>query len=266
MYLLYPPSPDLSAYIDCYWESCFHEAETGTYEELYVAQCNPNLIFNLTENYRHNDIQQNKSVAVTINTSAIQFQHNSTNKLFGIRFKAGSLRLFSAVGMHELTDNMIGISDIFGDKTQDFEHQIQCCQITAQRIAIAEEFLSKSIKHHHLEKFDLTLRLQNYLYQNCCAEDCISQLPQKMLITQRTADRYFQEFFGLSPKKMSRLLRFEHAFTALHHAHLDHKDPTTFGYYDAAHYSKEFKTFAGLTMQDYVTSPFFIQNLQSEHF
>ncbi len=264
MYHLYPVCTVLKPYIDCFWESDFQKAENGLYQELYVAQFNPNVIFNLHKNYQYNSNLVELSTAVTVNTAPILFTHQADNQLFGIRFKTGALRLFTPLAMHELADEMLNINDLFDDKVAMLETKIQDCSSTAERIAVAETFLIQHFDTQKLEKYQLANNIQQHIQLHCTQTDCIQEVVKKTFLTQRSMDRYFQEYLGLSPKKMSRLMRFEQSFAALH------QDKNTFnyydfGYYDQAHYSKEFKIFCGFSPTEYLKSTYFVQNLQAEH-
>jgi len=264
MYCLYPPSPILSDFIDCFWESSFESVGQGIYQELYVAQYNPNIIFNISKNYQRNDDLIIHSTAVTVNTHAIQFTHLFDNQLFGIRFKTGALRLFSTLALHETTDSVPLVADIFGDKRAILEDKIQNAQTTAQRIAITEGYLLAQLITNRLEKFKLTQHVLQHIRLTSHQTDCITQLPHTAHLTQRSIDRYFQEYLGLSPKKMSRLVRFEQSFAAIHQS-TETFYFHDFGYYDHAHFCKEFREFVGMSLQTYLDSPFFVQNLQSKH-
>jgi methylphosphotriester-DNA--protein-cysteine methyltransferase len=266
MYLLYAPHPLLNDFVDCFWESDFGSlTDADIYSELYVAQYNPNIIFNLSKTYQRDACEVSDSTAVTVNTQAIQFDHKAENRLFGIRFKTGGLRLFSPLAMHELTDDAPNVMDVFGDKWQELDNKIQNSATTAERIAHTEGYLLSVLDRRKVDKFRLVQQIYNQMTIHCNEAECIPLLTKQTHITQRSIDRYFQEFLGLSPKKMSRIMRFEQAFAHLHIPHSSFNFHQ-FGYYDAAHFSKEFTTFAGMTMQDYRQSLFFVQNLQSNHF
>jgi AraC-like DNA-binding protein len=264
MYILYPVCSILAPYIDCFWESDFQEAENGLYKELYVAQFNPNVIFNLAKSYQRNSNTEEGSTAVTVNTAPILFTHKRDNQLFGIRFKTGALRLFTPLAMHELADEVPTVNDLFGDKVVMLETKIQDCTTTTERIAVAETFLIQYFDPQKLEKYQLALHIQHHIQLHCTQIDCVQTVVKKTFLTQRSMDRYFQEYLGLSPKKMSRLVRFEQSFAALHQDKNEF-NLYDFGYYDQAHYSKEFKVFCGLSPTEYLKSVHFVQNLQAQH-
>jgi AraC-like DNA-binding protein len=268
MYHLFQPANELSAFIDCYWESDFKGLNNDIYSELFVAQFNPNIIINITDNYKHNHSIIKKNVLNTINTSAITFTHKASNQLFGIRFKPAGFNMFSAIGLHEIVDNSILLTDVFGADVEAFEDKICEAKDTLQRIEIANQFFLSKIKEANLVKFEFNSLVQKSISKNANKPNLINEVAIDLNTTQRTLDRNFKQFLGLSPKKLHRLIRFQKVYEALHSPKMQSQtfDFYHFGYYDQAHFSKEFKEFVGLTYQEYLQSPYFVQNLQDNHY
>jgi AraC-like DNA-binding protein len=66
--------------------------------------------------------------------------------------------------------------------------------------------------------------------------------------SERQFRRRFQEIVGIGPKVYSRIVRFQRALRAI-----DQCDPIPSGYYDQAHFIREFKSFAGETPSAYAS-------------
>ncbi len=268
MYILHTVHPQLAPFVDAYWESTFEQMLTPCYDELFVAQLYPNIIVNLSADYRRNNERIASTTLIGVNTAPIHFLHQSTNQLFGIRFKPSGLSVFSPLGLHEIADASVNLEDIFGQKGADLANKISEAATTADRIRITEGFLLQHINERFLNKWRFYQLAQAELKQLCIEPNAIPLIVKKMNTTQRTFDRHFQQILGLSPKKISRLLRFQRAFEAMHqqpHFKLNNFNFYDLGYYDQAHFSKEFKEFSGFAPQLYLASPYFVQNLQAEH-
>lgn len=267
MYILYDVSPKLSPFVDCYWESNFGGL-SGLYEELFVAQFNPNIIINISDAYKRNDSTIKQSSLNTINTSAIKFSHQASNQLFGIRFKPAGLNMFCALGVNELMDASISLKDVFGQEASDLENALLESQNIQERIDIANSFLFKKIIEKNTEKFNFNASVQAQIIKHLNKPNCMTDVIESLNTTHRTLDRNFKQFLGLSPKKLHRLVRFQKVYEALHSPQYKNKtfDFYDYGYYDQAHFSKEFKEFVGLSFQEYLHSPHFVQNLQDNHY
>ncbi|TAE97882.1 MAG: AraC family transcriptional regulator [Runella slithyformis] len=268
MYHLYSASPKLSLFVDSYWESNFATSIDTAYNELFVAQLNANIIVNLSEAYLRNDATVNRSTLNTINTSAIKFVHQASNHLFGIRFKPAGLTMFTSLGLDELKDTSICLQDIFGSDAIWFETAIYEGKNVQERIEITEKFLMLKIKEKNLERYVFSAAIQDSIAKHFYKPNCIAEVVEELNTTHRTFDRNFKSFLGLSPKKMHRMIRFQKVFEMLHVSYLKKQsfDFYQCGYYDQAHFSKEFKEFTGMTLQAYLDSPYFVQNIQDNHF
>jgi transcriptional regulator GlxA family with amidase domain len=82
----------------------------------------------------------------------------------------------------------------------------------------------------------------------------IPALAQEVALSQRQLERLYQIQVGVSPKQYARLLRVEHARLALKQMH--EQTTTTvaadLGFYDQAHFIREFKAVIGLTPYAYM--------------
>jgi transcriptional regulator GlxA family with amidase domain len=80
----------------------------------------------------------------------------------------------------------------------------------------------------------------------------ISQLCREAGYSFRSVDRFFRQFFGISPKFYARAVRFQRALTMLPNASIGLAEIAfACGYYDQAHLTKEFQAFAAQTPTQY---------------
>jgi AraC-like DNA-binding protein len=268
MYNLYSVSLKLSPFVDCYWESDFAGATNGVYQELFVAQLHPNIIINLSDSYLRNNTTVFRSSVNTINTAPIHFTHQTSNQLFGIRFKPAGLNMFTSLGMHELVDASIGLQEIFGDEAFGLETSLFQSTNVYERIEATEQFLLNKLEIRNLTKYIFSVNVQENVSKYFDKPNCITEIAENLNTTQRTLDRNFKQILGLSPKKLHRVIRFQKVYEALHSPQYKNKlfDFYDFGYYDQAHFGKEFKEFVGMNFQEYLQSPHFVQNLQDNHY
>jgi transcriptional regulator GlxA family with amidase domain len=97
-----------------------------------------------------------------------------------------------------------------------------------------------------------TLHLIRSMYAKSGNVD-IARLPELTGLSLRQIERKWREITGMSPKKMSVVLRFDVARRWLfHHPDTDLMDVThRFGYYDYAHFSRAFKNGIGMTPRQF---------------
>ena len=89
----------------------------------------------------------------------------------------------------------------------------------------------------------------------------VASLAEEVGWSRRHLAARFREHVGLPPKALARILRFERAAERLRRG-ADLADAALdSGYYDQAHFNRDFRAFAGLTPTEYrVTS---VQDIQS---
>ena len=82
----------------------------------------------------------------------------------------------------------------------------------------------------------------------------ITELLAETGISQKHLTRVFQQQIGVSPKPYAQLLKFQHALSLLHG-----QSQTDFGrlaqdcgYYDQAHFHRDFRRFSGVTPKAYI--------------
>ena len=84
------------------------------------------------------------------------------------------------------------------------------------------------------------------LILNSKGEISLSSIRKKVGMSERSLERYFKAYIGLSPKFYSRVIRFAHIFSLAQEQQLNWTDITYLkGYYDQSHFIKNFKEFTG---------------------
>ena len=87
----------------------------------------------------------------------------------------------------------------------------------------------------------------------------IKEISQTYDINSRQLERLFNNLLGFSPKKFTNIIRFFYAFKSLMKNGFNELSLKAlgFGYYDQAHFNKEFKKFSNFTPTDEVMSFFY---------
>lgn len=83
----------------------------------------------------------------------------------------------------------------------------------------------------------------------------ITSLSEQINLSQRQLERLFKQWVGISPKHYSRLLRVNHARATLRNGSGDislSDAALNAGYFDQAHFNREFKQVVGLTPGQYL--------------
>jgi len=187
-------------------------------------------ITGLTDNYRifKNTANTGTILVIFHETGASHFFANPLNELFG-----QSLSLEHFFSRVELSD----ISEQLSMAGNDFE-----------RIRIIEQLLINDL---HQRSEDLLVKKALLYIHHSKGTIRISELAKKLHTSQSPLEKRFRRIVGSSPKKFASIVRVKNVLSALDQ---NAEDFTVFeaGYYDQAHFIKEFKTFTSVTPEQYI--------------
>ena len=87
----------------------------------------------------------------------------------------------------------------------------------------------------------------------------VSSLSEQMNINRRSIERRFASVIGMSPKQLSRVVRLQSTIRILEQKNFTNLTALAYenGYYDQAHFIKDFKEFTGMSPKT-----FYAENLR----
>ncbi len=171
--------------------------------------------------------------------------------IMGVRCFPWGAHHFFRESIYSFSDLSISLEHLWGNEQNGLIEKIILAQNNRDRVDIIEEFLLRQLRknHHGDGATDEIIRHIRYSGGNGSVEDICS----KFGLTRRTLERKFINTIGISPKLFSRISRF---LNLCHHLeNHSHKSLTEItyecGYYDQAHFIREFKAFSGLTPKEF---------------
>jgi transcriptional regulator GlxA family with amidase domain len=152
--------------------------------------------------------------------------------------------------MTDLQNEVIPLQQLLGPEAVILEERLYDVNVHTAA-DILQQWLVQKVKDATFSE-PKTLHLIRSMYAKSGDMD-IARLPELTGLSMRQIERKWREITGMSPKKMSVVLRFDAARCWLfHHPDADLMDVThRFGYYDYAHFSRAFKNGIGMTPRQF---------------
>ena len=171
--------------------------------------------------------------------------------VFGIKFKPGGFFPFVKKPVSLFTDRLIDLRNIFGNSSVLIEKTILGLGLHKEMTACAEKFLHKILPEH-----DENVAMINKIAERIIADRKIirvDDLVDLFKLNKRQLQRLFNEYVGISPKWMIKRYRLHEAAERLAGtANIDlTKLAIDLGYYDQAHFIRDFKSVVGKPPEQY---------------
>lgn len=247
------PSKDLQPYIKCFWVL---ETQVLQPERILPDGC-MELIFHYEDLY---EVEQNAQRKIQGRSfifgqieQAISLTPSGKTGMLGMRFHPYGLAAFSSIPLAEFFNTEVELTHVWGPSAGHLENALQMASSTSARIQLLEAFLRKQMKGIEPLK-----QLQHgvSLLKSAALKGSWQRLGYELNLSERQMERHFARYIGMSPKKLHRMFRLQRAIHLIEHQkelgllHI----ALEAGYYDQAHFNREFKNIVGASPKAYYQS------------
>ncbi len=168
---------------------------------------------------------------------------NPNDNYFGIQFKPYAIALLLGEDVSLFNDKLIPLDSIDGNLAKNLKEIIDKNQKPYEDLNSYFEkfFLDKKIERSILE----ATKIIKFSYGNITVRD----LCKKLGIHQKKLERLFVSCVGITPKKFCKIVRFYNTHTTLSKDGIENLAQKVLekGYFDQAHFNKDFKKLTGVT-------------------
>jgi AraC-like DNA-binding protein len=260
-YQVYTPSPELQPFVKCFW-SLEDEAQPMPVKQRVIPDGCMEMLFHYGDLYRQyfedgSFITQPRCFVFGQITSFIEIEPTGKSGIISARFAPDGLSPFLNIMVSELEDKAVSIAELFGEKGKSLEEKVLNAPDNAERIQLIETFLlslladPKTIDTLTKACVDVIVRSQGQIG--------MVELADKMNMHRRNIERKFTSAIGMSPKQLSRVVRLQATLKMLQEQNFTSLTSLAYenGYYDQAHFIKDFKEFTGMSPKS-----FYAENLR----
>ncbi len=237
------PSQDLSFFVERYWIVSWDLRG----QEPYVQETLPYPCVNLV-------FEKDNSRVYGVETGKFARLLENKGQVFGIKFKPGAFYPFVHSPISHLTNTSISFWDAFGIESKALEEAIFSREAEGEMVALAEQFLLE-----RLPEQDKHVTAINEIVDYIIAHQEIAKVDDVVTdlnLNKRTLQRLFREYVGVSPKWVIKRYRLHEVAERLADGEVEDwpRIVLELGYFDQAHFIKDFKVTVGKTPTEYAKS------------
>lgn len=232
----YPPSSDLAFWVEHYW------IVEWDLREPFVAQ-------NLPHPSVHLVIDGTNARVIGVVSGRHTRTLEGKGRVFGIKLRPGAFRPLLGRAVSTITDRQLPLHDFF----EELEQAVLATTDDRKRIDIAEAFLRERLPSHDAKVDEVNRIMDLILADREIAK--VEDLVQRSGVGKRTLQRLFSDYVGVSPKwvinryRLHEVLERAAVGEPIDWTHL----ALDLGYFDQAHFIRDFKKLVGKTPTDYVS-------------
>lgn len=242
------PCPELQPFVEHYWLVAYHLPAGETFTQTVLSYPNLHLAFEEDEEGR-------RGLLYGVPSRPFVRALRGEGLVLGIKFRAGGCHPFYPRDAALLTGTVIPASEAFGSEAEDW--------VGAVLDAGDDEAMAKAAENLlliRLPKRDETAELANAIVQSIMDDRdviTVEQMSEQSRLSVRQLQRLFRKYVGVSPKWVIKRFRLQEAA-----ARMEAEKELSWtqlaeqlGYFDQAHFIKDFKSVLGLSPSEYRTRP-----------
>jgi AraC-like DNA-binding protein len=175
-------------------------------------------------------------------------------RAFGVKFRPAGFYPFVQAPVSTFTDTTIRLEEAFGVDSKALEQAILSQADHDTMVELAEQFLRA-----RLPAQDPHVELINRIVDRIAADRSITRvddIARQFSLSKRTVQRIFSQYVGVGPKWVVKRYRLQEAADQLADGGAVDwpRLALELGYFDQAHFIKDFKTIVGRTPAEYARS------------
>jgi AraC-like DNA-binding protein len=236
----YAPSPDLSHLVERHWFVEWDLRGRAPFTQGIVTHPSVNLAF-----------EPHYALVFGVVTGRSDHRLEGKGKVAATKFRPGGFHPFVPVPAVTLTDRVVELPEAFGEGTEGLRERVIAAGGDRDQIAVIEAFL-RARRPRPDPQVDTIGRIMRLVL----AEPELTRvehLVEHTGLSARTLQRLFREYVGVTPKWVLRRVRLHEAAERIAEEPEVDWAPLALdlGYFDQAHFIKDFKAVVGRSPAEY---------------
>jgi len=257
IYKQYDACEELQPFIKCFWSLEAPASAIPERQRIVPDGC-MEMIFHygdLYEQFLHggSSIVQPRSFVFGQITSPLDIAPTGASGVIAARFHPDGFAPFSSFPVNEMENKAVSLEQLFGKDGKQLEEQILKAFINEVRIKVIETFLLQQLQTE--ETANRIARQSVKALMHSKGQKSVKELAEELKINRRQLERKFSTVIGLSPKQLSKMIRLQNTLKMMGQKQFTSLTSLAYenGYYDQAHFIKDFKEFTGVSPKEFYT-------------
>lgn len=230
-----PPSRELGPFVECYWAVEWDLAGRGPHVQETLPHPSVQLVFE-------------KGASAVFGVMRERFSRRLEGKghAFGVKFRPGGFYPLWGRPVSGMTDRTVDVREALGEEGGALEGKMLATRDQDEMARLAEAFLRE-----RLPRPDRNVVLLARIFDEMCSHPemtTVEDLAARLEMNKRALQRLFSRYVGVGPKWVIRRYRLHEAAERLAGGEATNWAETALelGYFDQAHFVKDFKAMVGV--------------------
>jgi len=237
---LHRAAPELAELIEHYWSVRWDRRGRDPYPQHTLSNAAVHLV-----------IQRDRSRIQGVVTGRFTALLEGRGRVFGIKFRPAGFRPFLGSSVAALTDRSVAVAEVFGRPGDSLVDELLTLEDEPGMARVADSFLTD-----RLPPPDPTVHSVNRIVQLIVSDRSITRVDEvvdRVGVSKRTLQRLFSEYVGVTPKWVIQRYRLHEAADRLADGHELNVAALAqdLGYFDQAHFVRDFKAIVGKPPAEY---------------
>ena len=254
-YKTWVPTPSLAHFVKCFW-TLEAPADRSQERQRIVPDGCMEMIFHygdLFYQYLDNgtNVTQPRSFVFGQIIKPLEIAASGKTGVFAARFHPDGFIPFSTMEIKMMDNRAVSLEQLYGEQGKTLELDVLSAATTKKRIEKVEGFLVSKLRSP--EGVDALAKSSVDLLLRSKGQVTIDSLAEQLQSSRRQLERKFVTTIGLSPKQLSKIIRFQSTLKMMEQKHFTSLTALAHngGYFDQAHFIKDFKEFTGLSPKQF---------------
>jgi AraC-like DNA-binding protein len=219
-----------------------------------MADGRPGIVFHCTDGGLYLNHSKKLSTIFLYGQTVKPIEMNAAGRfrMIGLHFYPHVMKFLFGISAHELTDTYLDLSLLPEASGISLTERLLEAGPVRRQIEIISNFLFELIEKNNI-RVDSTLHVavQHLMKSNGTVP--IKELRKHLNVSERSFERKFEQYVGVSPRMFSRICRFQASLNQMQNMDYCKLSDIAFdnGYADQSHFIRSFKEFTGISPLEY---------------